>query len=156
MSAENFTEKFMSGGAKSLHVTSLSHDFNGRRFIGWFMLCLAILLQGIVALWLSRDIRDSQNETTSLVDFINKNRTVFSNSQLIGAQANSCQLDLAFQSNAAPSLPTSSKYNDAQYKVLLIVLASTLAIFGFLALSPNPFKLPPKVEYKFQANPVPV
>jgi hypothetical protein len=143
----------MSGGAKSLPIVSLSHDFNGRRFVGWFMLILAILVQISVALWLSKDIRDSQNDTLGLVNFIKKNRTTFTNAQLIGAQANSCQLDLAFQSNAAPPLPTNATYNNAQYKVLLIVLALTLAVFGFLAISPNQFKLPPKVNYNFQPVP---
>jgi magnesium-transporting ATPase (P-type) len=143
----------MSGGAKSLHVVSLSHDFNARRFVGWTMLFLAIIVQVIVALWLSKDIRDSQNDTLGLVNFIQKNRTTFTNAQLIGAQASSCQLDLAFQSNAAPALPTNANYNNAQYKILLIVLALTLAIFGFLAISPNPFKLPPRVDYNFQLAP---
>ena len=140
----------MSGGAKALHVTSLSQDFNARRFVGWSMLILAIVAQIAVALWLSKDIRDSQNNTQALVSFIQQNRTILSGSRLAGAQANSCQLDLAFQSNAAPQLPTSSTYNNAQYKILLLVLALTLAVFGFLAISPNPFKLPPKIDYNFQ------
>jgi hypothetical protein len=135
----SFTERFMSGGKATVHVDSLSSEFSQRRLVGWMLLIAAIGVQIGVAIWMSSDLRKLQNDITSVSSYIIRNRTL---NPTLGQS--SCTLDQAFSSAAAPPLVTSTATRTVQIKILLLVLASTLAVFGVISLSPNPFKLPPK------------
>jgi hypothetical protein len=135
----SFTERFMSGGKSTVHVTSLSSEFSQRRIIGWALLIAALGVQIGLAIWMSSDLNKLQGDITSVSSYIIRNKTV---NPTLGQS--SCTLDQAFSSAAAPPLVSSTATRGAQFKILLIVLASTLAVFGLIAISPNPFKLPPK------------
>ena len=135
----SFTERFMSGGKAIVHVGSLSSEFSQRRIVGWALLVLALGLQIGVAVWMSSDLNKLQKDITSVSTYIIRNKTV---NPTLGQS--SCTLDQAFSSAAAPPLVSSTATRSVQYKILMIVLASTLAVFGLVAISPNPFKLPPK------------
>jgi hypothetical protein len=138
MSEASFTEKFMSG-VKNVHVNSLSSDFSTRRVLGWVMLVLALGLQIGVALWMSSDLNKIQNDITSVNTYITQNRSTPNLGQ------SQCSLDLAFNSAAAPNIGqalSTQRTTATQYKVLLIILAGVFAVFGFIAISPNPFKIP--------------
>ena len=138
MSEPSFTEKFMSGG-KSIHVESLSQDFNSRRIVGWALLIVALGIQIAVAIWMSVDLSSMQNDMTSVSNYIANNKSSPSLGQ------SQCSLDAAFNSPAAPNLSSAlsnTRTASMQRKTLLIVMAGVLAIFGFIALTPNPFIMP--------------
>ncbi len=137
----SFTERFMSGGKATVHVDSLSSEFSQRRIVGWLLLLAALGVQLGVAVWMSSDLRKLQNDITSVSSYIIRNKTV---NPTLGQS--SCTLDQAFSSAAAPPLVSSTATRGVQIKILMIVLAFTLAVFGLVAISPNPFKLPPKVN----------
>jgi hypothetical protein len=134
----SFTEKFMSG-VKNVHVTSLSNDFTSRRAVGWALLLMALGIQIGVALWMSSDLTKIQEDITLVNTYITQNKSTPNLGEL------QCTLDLAFRSDQAPNLSetlSSERTTATQYKVLLILLAAVFAVFGLIALSPNPFKIP--------------
>lgn len=134
----SFTEKFMSG-LKNVHVTSLSSDFSARRIVGWALLVMALGIQIGVAIWMSSDLTKIQNDITTVSNYITQNRGTPNLGQT------QCTLDLAFNSAAAPNLSntlSSQRTTATQYKILLVILAGVFVVFGFVALTPNPFKIP--------------
>jgi hypothetical protein len=134
----SFTEKFMNG-TKNVHITSLASDFSSRRIVGWVMLVIALGIQITVALWMSADLRNIQDDMTKVSTYIAQNRTTPNLGET------QCTLDLAFNSPLAPNLSkthSTQRTTATQYKILLIILAAMFAVFGLLAISPNPFKIP--------------
>ena len=129
----SFTENFMNG-AKDVHVQSLHSEFSARRFAGWALVVFSILLQGGLAIWLSLDLSSLQEDIHTYNTFIAINRTTPNLGQ------SQCSVDMALNSAAAPKPVQTSRIQNSQYKILVLVLSAMFCVFGLIALSPNPFK----------------